>query len=441
MNRLSAVCIVLIALLTACAEHANTRSPDRYSAAAGYGPDPVLPPPDPSLIPVINIAPAVGWPAGRTPVPASGLIVQEFAAGLDHPRWLYVLPGGDVLVAESNAPSRPDDGQGIRGWFQEMIKKRAGAGVASANRITLLRDADGDGHAEQRSVLLKSLNSPFGMVFLHDVLYVANTDAILAFPYREGVLEITDPGRKLAPLPAGSINHHWTKNLIASADGKTLFVTVGSNSNVAENGLDAEEYRAAILQVDVATGNTRIYASGLRNPNGMDLHPKTGVLWTVVNERDEIGDRLVPDYLTAVQDGGFYGWPWSYFGANIDSRVQPSNPERVQAALKPDYALGAHTGSLGLTFYRGNGLPATYRDGAYIGQHGSWNRDELAGYRVLFVPFSEGRPSGMPVEILSGFINENGEAYGRPVGVVIDRQGALLVADDTGNRIWRVTAP
>lgn len=406
----------------------------------GVGKNPALPAPDESLIPTVNIAPAVGWPNGATPVAGDGLEVQAFAEGLDHPRWLYVLPNGDVLVAETNAPPRPDDGKGLRGWFMGKVMKRAGAAVPSANRITLLRDADGDGKAELRAVFLEGLNSPFGMALVDSTFYVANTDAVVSFPYTPDRTGITAQGEQVAPLPAGEINHHWTKNLIASPDGSRLFVTVGSNSNIAENGMENEVHRAAILEIDPQSGSTRLFASGLRNPNGMDWHPTTGELWTVVNERDELGDDLVPDYLTSVTDGAFYGWPYSYFGQTVDERVQPQRPELVEQAVVPDYALGSHTASLGLVFGSGSKLPQTYHDGVFIGQHGSWNRKELSGYRVIFVPFSGGSPDGMPLDVLTGFVNNDGDALGRPVGVAIDGRGALLVADDVGNIIWRLTA-
>lgn len=410
----------------------------RLPLAAGVGPDPTLPPPRHALIPTVDIAPAKGWPAGSTPTAAAGLAVHAFAQGLDHPRWLYVLPDGDVLVAETNAPPRPRDASGIRGWFMRLIQKRAGAGVPSPDRITLLRDADGDGVAETRSVFLDHLHSPFGMALVGDTFFVADTDAVLRFAYRSGELRIEGSGSKLVDLPAGPINHHWTKNLLASPDGRQLYVTVGSNSNAGENGLAVEQDRARILQVDLATGATRVYATGLRNPNGMDWQPQTGALWTVVNERDELGGDLVPDYLTAVHDGAFYGWPWSYYGGHVDTRVQPTDPGQVARAVVPDYALGAHVAALGLAFYDAALMPR-FRGGAFIGEHGSWNRRPPSGYRVVFVPFANGRPAGAPRDVLTGFLDPAGHALGRPVGVAIDRRGALLVADDVGNTIWRVT--
>ena len=409
-------------------------------AGAGIGPAPQLPAPKRSLIPTVDIAPAKGWPEGGKPRAAQGLEVQALAHGLDHPRWLYVLPNGDVLVAESNRPQTPETRQsGVRAWVMGKVMAKAGAGVPSADRITLLRDVDGDGVAETRSVFLKGLHSPFGMALVGDTLYVANADAIVRFPYKEGATAITEAGQRLAPLPAG-LNHHWTKNILASRDGSKLYATVGSNSNVGENGLENEINRAAILEVDVKSGGTRLFASGLRNPNGMAWEPRTGALWTVVNERDEIGSDLVPDYLTSVKDGGFYGWPYSYYGQHVDARVEPPRPELVAKAIVPDYALGAHVAALGLAFAEGAQLGPAYASGAFIGQHGSWNRKPLSGYNVVYVPFADGKPNGMPVEILGGFVNGEGEAYGRPVGVAVDKRGALLVADDVGNVVWRVRA-
>ncbi len=419
--------------LAGCGDKASV--PER----AGFGPHPTLPPPNPTLFPTLNIAPAKGWSDGMTPTAAAGLAVSAYATDLDHPRWLYTLPNGDILVAETNAPPESGGSNGIKGWVMKLVKKRVGAGVPSANRITLLRDADGDGTVETRTVFLQELNSPFGMALVGHDLYIATTDAIVRFPYLHGRTEITEPGVKLVDLPAGQINHHWTKNVIASHDGARLYVTVGSNSNVGENGLDNEVNRAAILEVDVATGGTRVFASGLRNPNGLAWQPQSGALWTAVNERDEIGSDLVPDYMTAVKDGGFYGWPYSYYGQHVDERVTSQRPDLVAKAIVPDYALGAHTASLGLVFYEGNLLPKRYMSGAFIGQHGSWNRNPLSGYKVIFVPFADGRPVGEAEEVLTGFVNADGDALGRPVGVAVDRAGALLVADDVGNTVWRVT--
>ncbi|MEX0619887.1 MAG: sorbosone dehydrogenase family protein [Pseudohongiellaceae bacterium] len=425
------IAAAVTAMLSGC------RSAD-LTVAQGTGPDPVLPEPDPSLVPVVNVAPAVGWVPGVTPTAAQGLTVNAFASGLDHPRWLYVLPNGDVLVAETNAPPS-ENGGGLRNWIMGRVMERAGAAVPSANQITLLRDADGDGMAETRYPFLQNLNSPFGMVLLGEDLYVANTDALVRFPYEEGVNRISDPGEKIVDLPAGPINHHWTKNVVASPDGERLYVTVGSNSNIAENGIENEEGRAAIWEVDPATGRAEIFASGLRNPNGLDWHPETGTLWTAVNERDELGNDLVPDYMTTVERGDFYGWPWSYYGQHIDERVTAPAPERVDSVKVPAYALGPHTGSLGLAFYTEGSLLQRYQGGAFVGQHGSWNRNPPSGYKVIFVPFQNGQPAGLPIDVLTDFVNSSGDAQGRPVGVVVDSQGDLLVADDVGNTVWRVS--
>jgi glucose/arabinose dehydrogenase len=416
-------CAALV--LGACAETA--RLPD----SATVGPDPTLPEPTRTIIPTVKIAPAKGWPEGVTPKAAPGMQVSAFARDLQHPRWVYVLPNGDVLVAETNAPHRPEEGKGIKGRAMTHFMKKAGAAVPSANRITLLRDADGDGVPELREAFLENLNSPFGMALVGNDLYIANTDAIVRFPYRDGQARITAAGTRVTELPAGPRNHHWTKNLIASRDGTKLYVTTGSNSNVAEHGMHEEEGRAAIWEVDAKSGAHRIFASGLRNPNGLAWEAKTGALWTVVNERDELGSDLVPDYLTSVREGGFYGWPYSYFGQHVDKRVQPPRPDLVAKAIKPDYALGNHVAPLGL---------AMTPEGAFVGQHGSWNRRPPSGYNVVFIPFTHGRPSGPPREILAGFLSPEGDAYGRPVGVAIDRRGALLVADDVGNVVWRVTS-
>ncbi|VEF10043.1 L-sorbosone dehydrogenase [Pseudomonas fluorescens] len=426
--------IALAGGLAACGETSSLQVSD------GTGPAPKLPEPNKTLIPTVNIAPAVGWPEGGKPTAVAGTQVAAFADGLDHPRWLYVLPNGDVLVAETNAPPKPDDSKGIKGWVMKKVMGKAGAGVPSANRITLLRDADHDGVAETRTVFLQNLNSPFGMTLVGNDLYVADTDRLLRFNYEPGATEIKTQPIKVVDLPGGTLNHHWTKNVIASKDGNKLYVTVGSNSNVGENGLDQEEGRAAIWEVDRATGNHRIFASGIRNPNGLAWEPTTGALWTAVNERDEIGSDLVPDYITSVKDGGFYGWPFSYYGQHVDVRVKPQNLDLVAKAIVPDYAVGPHTASLGLTFAEGNSLPAQFKEGAFIGQHGSWNRKPHSGYKVIFVPFSGGKPTGQPVDVLSGFLDKDENALGRPVGVVIDQQGGLLVADDVGNKVWRVSA-
>ncbi len=435
VNPVLALSIAALALqLTACSDPR-----DGATVEKSYGPSPDLPPPEQSWLPTVNIATATGWPAGETPTAARGLAVTAFATGLQHPRTVYVLPNGDALVAESNAPPKPDADKGLKGWITKLVMRRAGAGVPSANRITLLRDADGDGVAETRSTFVSGLNSPFGMALVGDDFYVANSDAIMKFPYRSGDVNIDAAGVKLADLPAGRLNHHWTKDLAASADGSKLYATVGSNSNIGENGMEAEKDRAAVLEVDRASGQWRVFASGLRNPNGPAFNPQTGKLWVVVNERDELGNDLVPDYMTSVKDGAFYGWPYSYFGDRVDMRVEPQRADLVQKALAPDYALGAHTAPLGLAFNTANLFPPDMANGAFIGQHGSWNRKPRAGYKVIFVPFADGKPAGKPQDVLTGFLNDKGEARGRPVGVRLDKQGALLVADDVGNAVWRVT--
>ena len=434
-NLLLAISIGALALpLAGCNDPKDTAT-----AEQSYGASPALPEPQSSLIPTLNVATATSWPAGGKPNAASGMAVKAFATGLDHPRTVYVLPNGDVLVAESNAPPKPDDGKGIRAWAQKFFQRQAGATTPSANRITLLRDSNGDGVADVRSIFIKGLNSPFGMVLVGNDFYVADSDAIMKFPYREGDTKIDAPGEKLADLPAGTINHHWTKDLTASPDGSKLYATVGSNSNVGENGIEAEKDRADVLEVDRVSGKWRVFASGLRNPNGPSWQPQSGALWVTVNERDELGNDLVPDYMTSVKDGAFYGWPYSYYGQHVDTRMQPQRPDLVATAIAPDYALGAHTASLGLTFNTGKLFPPEMAGGAFIGQHGSWNRKPRAGYKVIFVPFKDGKPSGPPQDVLTGFLNDSGEAQGRPVGVRIDKQGALLVADDVGNTVWRVT--
>ncbi|MFC0679715.1 PQQ-dependent sugar dehydrogenase [Lysobacter korlensis] len=419
-------------IITACAGTAE------LTVDEGTGPDPVLPPPERALIPVVNPPNAVGWPQGRMPTAAPGLKVNAFATGLDHPRWLYVLPNGDVLVAETNAPPK-DTPPSLRKFAMKLVMKKAGAAVPSANRITLLRDTDGDGVADERSPFLTGLNSPFGMALVDGMFYVANADAVVRVPYRPGDMRITVAPETLATLPGGPINHHWTKSLVASPDGQRLYVGVGSNSNVAEHGVQVEQGRAAIHEIDIATGRSRVFASGMRNPVGMDWEPVTGQLWAAVNERDEIGSDLVPDYITSVRDGGFYGWPYSYFGQHVDVRVEPQRPDLVARAIKPDYALGPHTASLGFTFYEADLMPQ-FSGGALIGQHGSWNRRPPSGYKVVYVPFADGRPAGMPRDVLTGFLGKGqDDAFGRPVGVEVARDGAILVADDVGNVIWRVT--
>lgn len=427
--------VALLLAQAACSEMAT------LPVSAGTGPNPTLPQPVPGLIPTVNIAPAKGWPAGAAPTAAPGTRVQAFASNLDHPRWLYVLPNGDVLVAETNAPPKPEDGKGIKGWVMGAVMKRAGAATRSADRITLLRDTDGDGVADKRFVLLERLHSPFGMALVGNKLFVANTDAVVSFPYSAGDTQIAAAATLVVSLPGGPINHHWTKNVIASPDGRHLFVSVGSNSNVGERGMEAEVKRAAIWQVDISSGAHRVFASGLRNPVGMAWAPNSGALWTAVNERDEIGSDLVPDYMTSVRDGGFYGWPYSYYGQHVDVRVKPQRPELVAQALVPDYALGPHTASLGLASSIGTSLPVAFANGMFVGQHGSWNRRPHSGYKVIYVPFKDGMPvDSPPVDVLTGFLSADGNALGRPVGVALDRGGALLVADDVGNVVWRVSA-
>ena len=427
------VAIAGFLLLAGCG--ANATLPVR----AQTGPNPRLPLPDPETIPTVNIAPAEGWPRGAQPQAAPGFEVQAFARGLDHPRWLYVLPNGDVLVAETNTPAESNGLGGLKGWVMKRVMKRAGAGVPSPDRIVLLRDSNGDGIADVRSVFLDHLHSPFGMVLLNGSLYVADTDALLRFPYRDGETSITARAEKVTDLPAGPINYHWTKNVIAGPDGDSLYVTIGSNSNIGGRGMAVEQGRARIVQVDPGTGDKRMFAFGMRNPVGMAVQPGTRALWVVVNGRDELGGDLVPDYLTHVTPGGFYGWPYSYYGRHLDPRVKPQRPDLVAQAIVPDYALGSHVAPLGLAFYTGDLFPARYRDGAFVGEHGSWNRRPRSGYEVVFIPFADGKPAGPPEDFLAGFVAADGKAYGRPVGVAVDREGALLVADDVGNVVWRVT--
>lgn len=425
--------LMFCAALAACGDTAL------LPPAAGEGPHPTLPRPVRSLLPTVHIAPAQGWPEGATPRAAAGFKVTALARGLDHPRWLHVLPNGDVLVAESNKPAPPpgQEPKGIKAWVMGKVMARAGAGVPSADRITLLRDADGDGVAELKTPFIEKLHSPFGMALVGGDLYVANADGVLRFPYAPGQSRISAAGVPLTDLPAG-LNHHWTKNLIASRDGSKLYATVGSNSNITENGMAAEEGRAAIWEIDRASGQKRLFAGGLRNPNGLAWEPTSGALWTVVNERDELGSDLVPDYLTSVKDGAFYGWPWSYWGANVDERVKPPRPDMVAKSIAPDFALGSHVAPLGLAFADAR-MAAPFASGAFIGEHGSWNRRPPSGYKVVFVPFAQGKPAGTPVDFLTGFLSPDGKAYGRPVGVAVDGRGGLLVADDVGNTVWRVS--
>ncbi|MDA9434801.1 PQQ-dependent sugar dehydrogenase [Bradyrhizobium sp. CCBAU 51627] len=424
----------LLGLLAGC----NDGSGD---PKAQVGANPVLPDIQQYLLPPMHIARIVGWKKDETPDVAQGLQAKAFATGLQHPRSLYVLPNGDVLVVESKAPKaaaikRPKEI--VMGFVESWAT--SGGDTGESNRITLLRDSNGDGVPDTRSVFLDHLNSPFGVALVGNDLYVANTDAIVKYPYTEGDTRITTSGTVLTPLPGGPIDHHWTKSLVASPDGSKLYVGVGSNSNITENGMEAEHNRADILEVDRASGRWRIFASGLRNPNGLSFEPQTGALWTVVNERDELGPDLVPDYMTSVKDGGFYGWPYSYFGQHVDPRVKPQRPDLVAKAIVPDYALSSHVAPLGLAFSSGSKLPEAYRNGAFVGEHGSWNRQVLNGYKVVYVPFTDGKPSGPAQDVVTGFLDKDNHARGRPVGVAFDKSGALLVADDSGNTVWRVTA-
>ncbi|EPK6573479.1 PQQ-dependent sugar dehydrogenase [Klebsiella quasipneumoniae] len=420
----------LAAVLSGCDEKAKL-TPDQQ-----IGPDPLLPKAQDFLVPPMQVPSGVGWKSGMAPKVAAGLKIENIASGLMHPRQVYVLPNDDVLVVESNSPgSEPltTPKQLIAG----IVKNQSGKGGKGGNSITLLRKGP-DGW--QKHLFLQHLHSPFGVQLIGDNLYVANTDSIMRFPYRTGETSISAPGTELADLP-DKINHHWTKALLASPDGKKLYVGVGSNSNITENGIDVEYRRANVLEVDVATGASRIFASGIRNPTGLQWEPHSGKLWAVVNERDEIGADLVPDYMTSVQDGGFYGWPWSYFGQHVDRRAQPPRPDMVAKAIKPDYALSSHVAPLGLWFYTGTLLPHKYQGGAFISEHGSWDRSPLNGYRVSFVAFKDGKPTGKPESVVSGFVSDDEkELYGAPVGLAQDNEGALIVADDVGNAVWRVTA-
>jgi len=427
-----AVAPSLLLLLAACGQ-----SSERAVESAS-GPNPPLPAPTRTLLPTVNVADAEGWPAGKMPIPAAGLSVNQFGGGLDHPRWLHLLPNGDVLVAESDNPGTDKSGGTIKAAIQKMIMKKAGSSRASANRISLLRDADGDGIAELKTPLVANLFSPFGMAFANGELFVANADGVIAYPFEPGQTAISVAPRHVTDLPSG-YNHHWTKSLVASPDGKFLFIGIGSNSNVGENGLEMEKGRAAIWMIDANSGAYRIFASGLRNPVGIAWNPWSRELWTAVNERDEIGNDLVPDYMTSVRDGGFYGWPWSYYGQTVDARVKPPRPDMVAKAIKPDFALGAHTASLGLSFSAGAALGPAFAQGVFVGQHGSWNRKPASGYKVIFVPFAGARPAGKPVDVLTGF-RVGDKAFGRPVGVIVARDGSLLVADDVGGKVWRVSS-
>ncbi|HQS45433.1 MAG: L-sorbosone dehydrogenase [Rhizobiales bacterium 24-66-13] len=430
-----------LALLSAVTLAGAGYAQENADAQAQIGPNPHLPEPRQALFPTMHLAEVIGWKDGETPTAAAGLRVAALATGLQHPRSLYVLPNGDILVVESKAPGgepikRPKDL--VMGWVENWVT--SGGDTGESNRITLLRDTDGDGKPDMRTVFLDHLHSPFGVALVGNDLYVANTDAIVRYPYTPGDTKITAPGTVLTQLPGGPIDHHWTKSLVASADGTRLYVGVGSNSNITENGMEAEKNRAAILEVDRASGRWRIFASGLRNPNGLSWEPETGALWAVVNERDELGPDLVPDYLTSVKDGAFYGWPYSYWGQHLDPRVKPQRPDLVEKAIMPDYSLGSHVAPLGLAFYTGDALPQKYRGGAFVGEHGSWNRENFHGYKVVFVPFAGGMPNGKAEDVVTGFLTDDGKARGRPVGLAIDKTGALLIADDVGNTVWRVSA-
>ncbi len=425
---------LLLLLLAGCGGSPSTYNPDDF---VGPGKDIRLVAPSKSALPTVNVAEGKGWPAGKAPTAAPGLKVNPFAGDLQHPRSLLLLPNGDVLVTETDNPGTDKTGGTVKGWIQKQLFKKAGSSKGSANRIRLLRDADGDGVAEGNSVLVSGLYSPFGMAYANGELYVANADGVVAFPYTPGQVKIDAKPRHVTALPSG-YNHHWTKSMVASPDGRFLFVGVGSNSNVGENGLEMEKGRAAVWMIDAKSGAYRIFASGIRNPVGIGWNPWSGQLWTAVNERDELGNDLVPDYMTSVRDGGFYGWPFSYYGSHVDSRPPPS-PGQVARAIVPDYALGPHTASLGLTFSAGQALGARFAQGAFVAQHGSWNRKPASGYRVIFVPFAGAQPSGKPVDVLTGF-RVGDVAYGRPVSVIIARDGGLLVTDDVGGKVWRVSA-
>ncbi|MDB5693876.1 MAG: putative glucose/sorbosone dehydrogenase [Alphaproteobacteria bacterium] len=442
MSRLPRRSFVLAALgLLATTAGCDDGSRD-FDPRKQIGPHPVLPDPHQYLLPPMHVAKVIGWGPNESPTAPPGLRVQALARDLQHPRNVYVLPNGDILVVESQGPNlepvtRPKSP--IVAWVEKRATSSAAGNAAPSNRITLLRDANGDGIPEARTVLLDHLYSPFGIVFADNFLYVAATNAIIRYPFVPGQTRIDAPGTILTLLPGGPIDHHWTKSLTLSPDGKLLYATVGSNSNVGENGMEAERARASVWEVDRATGRARLFATGLRNANSPNFYPGSNALWVVVNERDELGPNLVPDYLTSVRDGGFYGWPYSYYGRHLDPRVRPQRPDLVARAITPDYALSSHVAALGLVFYTGANLPPAYRGGAFIGEHGSWDRQQLNGYKVVFVPFAGGRPSGMAQDFLTGFLTKDGKAHGRPVGVTVDRAGALLVADDVGNTIWRVS--
>jgi glucose/arabinose dehydrogenase len=423
-------------LLAGCSDRDNS-----FDVQSQIGPNPNLPAAREYLFPPMHVPSIIGWKQGEKPNVPKGFKVEALATGLQHPRSIYVLPNSDILVAESKSPgvepvTRPKEI--VMHWIESQATS-GGKDTGPGNRITLLRDSDGDGKPETQSVFLDHLNSPFGITLLGSDLYVANTDSIMRYKYNEGDTKIAEPGTPWLPLPGGPIDHHWTKDLVANKDGTLLYVGVGSNSNVGEHGMEAEKDRAAIWEVDRASGRSRVFASGLRNPNGLRFEPQSGALWAVVNERDELGPNLVPDYMTSVKDGAFYGWPYSYYGQHVDPRVEPQRPDLVEKAIAPDYALSSHVAPLGLTFYTADSFPEKYRGGAFVGEHGSWNRKQLNGYKIVFVPFKDGKPSGKAEDFVTGFVNDKDQARGRPVGVAVDKTGALLIADDAGNTVWRVS--
>ena len=432
--KLRATALIAGLVLAGCGSSQN------IDKSTQYGPSPNLPEPSRGLLPRMTVPKVIGWSGGETPTVPQGFHIEAIATGLSNPRNVYPLPNGDLLVIESKKdakepierPKRP-----VMGWIEAKAHGGSGGGQPS-NRILLLRDADGDGKPDGSTVLIDHLNSPFGVVLVGDALYVADTDAILRFRFKPGQTSVDGPAVKVTDLPAGPINHHWTKSLTASADGTKLYVGVGSNSNAMERGIEAETNRAAIWEVDPTSGAVRVFARGLRNPNGLTFYPGSDVLWTVVNERDELGPNLVPDYMTSVKRDAFYGWPYSYWGQHMDPRVRPQRPDLVKSAILPDYGLSSHVAPLGLAFYTASAFPAQFRGGAFVGEHGSWNRPEPNGYKVVFIRFQDGRPVGEPMEFITGFIKD-GKARGRPVGVAVDRTGALIVADDVGNTVWRVT--
>ncbi|GAA4024499.1 sorbosone dehydrogenase family protein [Actimicrobium antarcticum] len=429
---MTAIPAALVLVLAGCGEKAG------IDPRQQVGREPVLPAAQNFLVPPMQVPKGTGWQGDAHPTVASGLKIEKIADGLQHPRQLLTLPNGDVLVVEANGPGT-EPVTTPKQLIAGIVKGRSGKGAKGGNRITLLRKEPGSGKWQQH-VFLDKLHSPFGVQLIGQTLYVANTDRIMQYPYTAGATSITEPGSELADLP-DTINHHWTKALLASRDGKKLYVGVGSNSNITENGLAVEYRRANILEVDVATGASRIFAAGLRNPTGLQWEPQTGKLWTIVNERDEIGESLVPDYMTSVKEGGFYGWPYSYYGQHVDQRVKPQRPDLVQTALQPDFALASHVAPLGLFFYTGNNLPAIYRGGAFISEHGSWDRSPLAGYEVSYVSFVDGRPTGQKLSVVTGFTSSDQKSlFGAPVGLAQSADGALLIADDVGNTVWSVTA-